>query len=335
MAQMSQDSNDFTPVVDSLRQSTWTTSVVVAGLLGLLAWRSIAWIDRDWLATFPGWLVLAVTTVIPYLFLLFYPLVTRQRPHPSRLRLPSLQHLLIEAVLAVPIVVGCILFVQVLQFVISQLSPDTSLVPEVYDRMTNSTGTPLVYVFLLAGCLCAPIAEEVFFRGFLFNAFRKRMPFIVAALLQSAIFGFGHLYSWAPALGVTSLGLIFTMVYYWRRTIVAPIFVHASYNGLLVAVMLLAMHANANAPSLGVTADQAAEDCTIQTVIPDSPAESAGLLPGDTITHVDEYTIADFQDLVAAIRCFEVGDTVTVTVNRNGADMHFEAVLVPRSALSP
>ena len=322
------------PSASSLRESTWTTPVVLAGLCALLIWRSLSLLDRDWIAACPWWLLSTVTFVIPQLFLLIYPLVTRKQPKANRFRLPGLNRLVIEAAIAVPIIFGCGLLLSVVQFVITQLSPGTSLVPEVYDRMAKSTGAPSIYGLLLASCLYASIAEEIFFRGFLFNAFRKRMPLVVAMFLQSVIFGFGHFYGSAPTIAAGLLGLVLTLVYYWRQTILAAIFVHAGYNLLAVAGVLLAMQANANAPVLGVMPQESATTCVIGTVAPDSPAESAGLLPGDTITHLDDYPIADFQSLIDAVSYYEAGDAVVLTMNRHGETLEIQVVLAPRSSLS-
>ena len=246
---MTSDPDTVAPAASSLRQSTWTTPVVLAGLFPLFVWTSATLLRPDWVAPVPWWLLLIVTGIILQLFLLVYPLVTRKQPQPNRFRLPRLKRLLIEAAIAVPCIFGCLLLVLVVWLAITHLSPGTSLAPEVYNRIAQSAGTPFIYALLLAS-----FAEEVFFRGFLFNAFRKRMPLLVAMLLQSLIFGFAHSLNWIHAIMPASLGLVLTLVYSWRKTIFAPIFLHAGFNGLAALSMFLSMHAHANAPVLGVTA---------------------------------------------------------------------------------
>ncbi len=331
---MASNCDTAAPAASSLRQSTWTTPVVLAGLCVLLIWRSTSVLHRDWLAAVPRWLLFTVIGIIPHLFLLIYPLVTRKQPQPNRFRLPRLKRLLIEAAIAAPIIFGSLLLLSVVQLAITRLSPGTSIVPEAYNRMAKSTGTPLIYGFLLTSFLCGPITEEVFFRGFLFNAFRKRMPLVAAMLLASVIFGFGHFFGSAHAVAATVVGLVLTLVYYWRRTIFAPIFVHVGYNALAAVGVFLAMHANANAPFLGVTAQESATECVLAAVIPNSPAESAGLLPGDTITQLDDYQITDFQSLIRTVSYYKAGDSVVITVNRDGEARQIQVVLARRSSLS-
>lgn len=319
--------------LSSLRQSTWTTPAVLAGLCVLLIWRSTSLLQRDWLAAVPLWLLLTITVIIPQVFFLIFPLVTRRQPQPYRLHLPKLKRLLIEAAIAIPITFGCLLLTSVLQLAVTQLLPGRSIVPEVYDRMAKSTGTPFIYGFLLLSFLYAPIAEEIFFRGFLFNAFRRRMPLVVATLLQSVIFGFAHFFGSLHAIAAALLGLVLALVYYWRQTIFTPIFVHIGYNGVAAAAVFLAMHANANAPVLGVMRQEFATECVIGAVVPNSPAESAGLFPGDTITKLDNYAITDFQSLIDTVSHYRAGDSVVVTLTRNDETLQVQVVLAPRSSL--
>lgn len=47
--------------------------------------------------------------------------------------------------------------------------------------------------FFLVGVVLAPIVEEIFFRGFLFQGFRQRYGWVYAMLLSSVIFAAAHL----------------------------------------------------------------------------------------------------------------------------------------------
>ena len=75
---------------------------------------------------------------------------------------------------------------------------------------------------------------------------------------------------------------------------------------------------------LGVTvADATSEDgllsgAGLRTVEPGSAADEAGLEAGDVVTRIDGEPVSGFQSLVATIRGFRPGDTVTLTVVRDG-----------------
>ena len=88
-------------------------------------------------------------------------------------------------------------------------------------------------------CLVAPVAEEFFFRGFLFSALAGRIGVGLAAAVTGAIFGVIHLPG-APLLGVAVLvgfGVLLCLLY-WR-------------TGSLIPCM--ALHALNNAISFGFT----------------------------------------------------------------------------------
>jgi CAAX protease family protein len=77
--------------------------------------------------------------------------------------------------------------------------------------------------------LVAPVGEEAFFRGFLYQGLRRRMPVWGAATLSAAVFGLVHVYPLLiPALFVVGLGL--ALLYERQRSLLAPIVAHATFN---------------------------------------------------------------------------------------------------------
>ena len=70
---------------------------------------------------------------------------------------------------------------------------------------------------------------------------------------------------------------------------------------------------------LGVTLEDSSEQPKIAEVIPDSPAERAGLRPGDVFMAIDGEAIADVEALVEAIQAHDAGDRVRLRIRR-GAD---------------
>jgi membrane protease YdiL (CAAX protease family) len=87
--------------------------------------------------------------------------------------------------------------------------------------------------------LGAPVAEEIFFRGFLFRGLRRRFRFWPAALISGLAFGAVHIIPMtarqaagtaliAPALFVVGTGLAF--VYERRKSLLAPVTAHVVFN---------------------------------------------------------------------------------------------------------
>ncbi|MEZ5097332.1 MAG: trypsin-like peptidase domain-containing protein [Nocardioides sp.] len=62
-------------------------------------------------------------------------------------------------------------------------------------------------------------------------------------------------------------------------------------------------------------------------VVTGSAADRAGLRSGDVITRVDDHLIADSDALVATVRSYRPGDTVTLTWTRSGKEITHEVAL--------
>jgi S1-C subfamily serine protease len=62
-------------------------------------------------------------------------------------------------------------------------------------------------------------------------------------------------------------------------------------------------------------------------VLPDSPASKAGLQEKDIITKINNIAIDNKTSLTAALSRFKVGDTVKLTVIRDGKTITLNATL--------
>ena len=94
------------------------------------------------------------------------------------------------------------------------------------------------WLAVLAIVLLAPVAEELFFRGVIFNAFLREGGRRWAFLGSSALFAVIHL-SLAAFVPIFLLGLALAWVYARTGNLIAPIVMHATVNGISVALALL------------------------------------------------------------------------------------------------
>ncbi len=80
----------------------------------------------------------------------------------------------------------------------------------------------------------APVAEETFFRGFVFPGIGRRYGLLWGALASAGLFGVSHMH---PGLFVptTVLGLLLALVYVRTGSLWGPIVTHFSYNALALA----------------------------------------------------------------------------------------------------
>jgi S1-C subfamily serine protease len=80
-------------------------------------------------------------------------------------------------------------------------------------------------------------------------------------------------------------------------------------------------------PWLGVMVTHDRDGARILQVLPNSPAEEAGLRPGDRITAVDGEPVDDRHPLPDALRRHRPGETVHLTVIRDGEERTLSVTL--------
>ena len=107
--------------------------------------------------------------------------------------------------------------------------------PEVAERAIAMLDPILVVVAIV---ILAPIAEEVFFRGVVFNAFLREGGRRWAFIGSAALFSLIHL-SLVSLVPIFLLGLALAWVYDRTGNLLAPIAMHATVNGISVALALL------------------------------------------------------------------------------------------------
>ena len=93
------------------------------------------------------------------------------------------------------------------------------------------------WLVVVAIVVFAPIAEELFFRGIVFNAWLREAGRIWAYVGSAALFAAIHL-SLESLLPIFLLGLALAWVYQRTGTLLAPITMHATVNGISVAIAL-------------------------------------------------------------------------------------------------
>jgi membrane protease YdiL (CAAX protease family) len=113
-------------------------------------------------------------------------------------------------------------------------------VQETFQELARNQQT--VPLLVIGSVVIAPIAEELFYRGVLFTALRKRFDLWPAMGLSGLVFGLTHYQNTLKGyllvlLVIMPLGMFFAWLYAGTRTLVAPIIAHAVFN--LVQVLIL------------------------------------------------------------------------------------------------
>ena len=98
--------------------------------------------------------------------------------------------------------------------------------------------------FFLVGAILAPLVEEIFFRGFLFQGFRAKYGWIGGILLSSAIFAFAHLDP-VSLIPTFILGCLLAYLYHRSNSIWPGVILHVLVNSVgLISVYVLTQNPN-------------------------------------------------------------------------------------------
>jgi serine protease Do len=83
---------------------------------------------------------------------------------------------------------------------------------------------------------------------------------------------------------------------------------------------------------LGVRPDEGAKDAKLSAVTPKSPAEEAGLKPGDVITKFDGKEVKTYEEMVKLLQARKAGDEVTLLIKRGDETKELKLKLGKRSS---
>lgn len=100
-----------------------------------------------------------------------------------------------------------------------------------------------ILLFAAYGVLVAPFIEEFIFRGFLFRVFESMFSGFVAVRVTAILFGLVHVLqlwgSWAGILAIFVVGFALSGIRRRTNSLIPPMIVHFSYNGLILAAGLV------------------------------------------------------------------------------------------------
>lgn len=92
---------------------------------------------------------------------------------------------------------------------------------------------------LMSICIIAPLAEEIFFRGFVFAGLAQRMAPMYAIGISALIFGLAHWERWS-FLPIFLIGLGLAWLYYRTQTLWPNILAHATVNTISLVIAFVA-----------------------------------------------------------------------------------------------
>jgi membrane protease YdiL (CAAX protease family) len=300
-------------------------SDVAIVLVILVPFRLLEFVNRQWLELFPWWSAW-ILQVLPLGFLLAFPFwLGRRRGVPFPRRSPNVLRIIQETAIAVPIVFVALLISALVVLGIG-FDPDRPA-PGFETQVTETTSLKTAVGLLIYAFTIGPVFEEVVFRGFLYNALRSWCPAFAAAGLQAGLFAFMHPFELAYSSLMILFGLGLALIYEWRKTLMAPILVHAGINLVAALATAGALIEGADDPVLGVAGSQTSQGCLVTTVVPNTPAERAGLSVGDVISTFDGQTVNSIEELRTMVRAKNIGDMVRLEIVRDGRRLGKDVIL--------
>jgi CAAX protease family protein len=116
--------------------------------------------------------------------------------------------------------------------------------PEPPEQLPSGLSGGEIAVAVVTVVILAPVAEELFYRAFLFRSLRERHGLVFAGGISALVFGASHIQGLdsgsvllASVLVVVGFGLAY--VYDRRANILAPIVAHATFNAIGLSLLLL------------------------------------------------------------------------------------------------
>ena len=92
--------------------------------------------------------------------------------------------------------------------------------------------------FMIA--ICTPVVEEIAFRGYLLDWFRRRLSWNWSIIIVSLLFGLIH--GWAMALPTAFIGLFAAVLRKRYDSLWPAILLHALNNGIAMAMLWIVAH---------------------------------------------------------------------------------------------
>ncbi|MDD5195161.1 MAG: type II CAAX endopeptidase family protein [Candidatus Omnitrophica bacterium] len=102
----------------------------------------------------------------------------------------------------------------------------------------NLKSKPLIVLLLSQVVLIGPLAEELFFRGFIYKLLRTKFNFLAAGFWTSSFFALLHRTP-QDILPLFLISIILCYIYEKTQNILSPIMLHCAHNTLNISLLLL------------------------------------------------------------------------------------------------
>jgi membrane protease YdiL (CAAX protease family) len=186
-------------------QVPWRPADILVGVAVLIPLLYLSRHYSEWFSWLPDGLRYMLIAAVPLAWMTLYPqAIARSRNRPIRGGLPDLRVAAREALLALPIAVITTAALMGTSFLYQRVTGESL---GASGELARGVPPGELLSFLLMSFTLIPVAEEVFFRGFVYNAANQHWR-RGALLLQALLFAIAHPYSLPQRVVIFATGLM-------------------------------------------------------------------------------------------------------------------------------
>ena len=169
------------------------------------------------------------------------------------LQKPNVGLVLKELGIAIPLVLFILIVEWLIVLILSNIPGAQDEISPTLSWIRDAPNYKRLYLLLIAMITFGPVAEELLFRGLLYNALRQWVAPLIAVFIQAMVFALVHYR--CPDTKITSLLFVFAMgvvlasVYEWRKTLWSPIALHVLKNFAFAAPIIILIILNSHTPA--------------------------------------------------------------------------------------
>ncbi len=132
-----------------------------------------------------------------------------------------------------------LIIIMVITYFVTKMFDYKPPVQPIVEIFMEEKGTAVLWFSTLFAAIFSPVAEEIFFRGFVYNALKRKWSVFLSMFITAAIFALlhAHIVGFLPIL---ALGFLLVYLYEKTGSLVPSICVHVIHNvGMVVLVFLV------------------------------------------------------------------------------------------------
>lgn len=201
---------------------------------------------RPWIAQHIAW---AGVLLQQFSLILLYFVLCKKKKSWRLFRPQSFPKILIEFLVAFLVAVVILLVMGLIALTVKWIFKIEMPTDKIVQGMKLAPNSYVLIVILITGIAIAPLCEELYVRGFLYNALKTRFPMLIAVLLQAVIFAFLHFRSLLVGCFIFLISIPLALIYERRKTLLSPIFLHGALNAFVFIPIMILMLQNIHFPA--------------------------------------------------------------------------------------